>query len=98
MHWFGWVKNWPEILKKSWSMWIAFAGLVLPDLVSLVLTHLDDLTLSPNVKNYTRLVCLGLVIVLRPMHQVKVQPGQDVVEVVKQVPAAATVTKEGTTP
>lgn len=82
----GFVKNWKEILLKSWAVWVAFAGLVLPDLISLVLNNLNDLPLSPEVKNYTRLACLALVIVVRPMHQTKVGKDEAVVEVVKPVP------------
>lgn len=82
---FGFVKNWKQILAKSWSMWAAFVGLVLPDLVSLVLTNLNDLPLSPEYKNYARLACLALVIVLRPMHQTKVAKGEAAVEVLQTV-------------
>lgn len=82
---FGWVKNWKTILFKSWSMWLAFAGLVLPDLVSFVLNNLNDFPLSDGVKNYTRLGCLALVIVLRPMHQTKVRKDEAAVEVLETV-------------
>lgn len=82
---FGWVKNWKQVLLKSWSMWMAFIGVVLPDLVSFVLEHINDFPLSDSTKNYARLASLALVIVLRPMHQEKLRKDQAAVEVLETV-------------
>lgn len=63
------VPEWKS-LWRSWSMGIAAVGAVLPSIAELIadhtelIPHVDDAT-----KNGIRLVCLILVIVLRPIKQ-----------------------------
>ena len=63
------VPNWKEVLLKSWTVWAAAAGLALPELLDLVAANTAILPLTDEGKNLVRLVCLALVIVLRPVRQ-----------------------------
>lgn len=61
--------KWWEVLFRSWSVYVAGLGLVLPELVDFVLANLDSLPLSQESKMWIRVGALALVIILRPIPQ-----------------------------
>jgi hypothetical protein len=63
------VANWKDVLLKSWTVWAAAAGLALPELLQFVADNTAALPFREDWKPVIRLVCLALVIVVRPLHQ-----------------------------
>jgi hypothetical protein len=63
------VKNWKDVMLQSWAVRAAAAGIALPELAQLVLANLASLPLSADAKEWVRIVCLVLVILLRPVNQ-----------------------------
>lgn len=72
--------KWWEVLLKSWSVYVAGLGLVLPELADLVLSNLDSLPLSPEKKMWIRVGALALVIVLRPIPQRSLRKSPETLE------------------
>lgn len=62
---------------KSWSWMVASVGVVLPEILSLVAEHSALIPgLPPEYKDTARLICLMLVVVLRPIKQANLDADQ----------------------
>jgi hypothetical protein len=68
------VGNWREVMRHAWSVWAAAAGIITPELIQVLA---DNVALMPwfdeGDKNMIRMICLFLVVVLRPIDQKKVE-------------------------
>ena len=68
------VADWHK-LWRSWSVIVALIGAALPELLQLVADNSDALPgLTAGDKSGIRLVCLVLVVVLRPIRQKSLAP------------------------
>lgn len=67
------VSNWQQVMRNAWSIWAAAAGIVTPEVVQVLA---DNIILMPwfdeGSKNTIRVICLFLVVLLRPVDQKKV--------------------------
>lgn len=71
------IDNWKS-LWKSLVMWAAGMGLVLPELLQFIADQSSTFTgFDAGTKNLIRVVCLGLVIVFRPIKQPSMTPPKE---------------------
>lgn len=64
------IDNWRRVLLRSWAVYAATLGLLLPDLLQLLADHIDSLPyLDEGHKSLIRVACLAAVIVLRVVKQ-----------------------------
>lgn len=64
------IANWKQVLVKSATVWVAVIGAIIPELPDLLIRWLSDPSsevLSPNAKNWLRMV---IMIVLVPIARV----------------------------
>lgn len=68
------VENW-KALWKAWTVQLAAAGILLPDLLQVIA---DNSSLLPwfddGMKSGLRLACLILIVLLRPLKQESLKP------------------------
>jgi hypothetical protein len=68
------VPNWKQLL-KSWVIWAAGFGIVIPDLLQLIADNTDLLWwFDAGYKSGIRLACLVAIVVLRPIYQPSLHP------------------------
>lgn len=71
------VPNWRK-LWRSFVMWAASTGLVLPEVLQFIADQSSTFTgFDDSTKNWIRIVCLALVIVFRPVKQSAVSGPKD---------------------
>lgn len=71
------VDNWKS-LWKSFVMWAASMGLVLPEILQFIADQSSSFTgFDDGTKNWIRIVCLALVIVFRPIKQPSMTPPKE---------------------
>lgn len=70
------VENWKE-LWKAWGVQIAALGLALPELLQFIADNTSSMYwLDDGWKSIIRMVCLGLVILVRPIKQESLHPDE----------------------
>lgn len=69
----GWTKLW-----KAWTVQLAAAGILLPDVLQILAENIDGLPLLDNGhKSLIRLACLIAIIFLRPIKQPSIAPDKE---------------------
>lgn len=63
------VSNWKTVLAKSFTVWLAVAAVVLPE----ILARIDSLPLTPERKEWLRLVLIALIPFVRIVQQQSLQ-------------------------
>lgn len=59
------VQNWPQVLAKSFTVWFALLAVALPE----VLARIDALPLTPERKEWLRIILIALIPFVRIVQQ-----------------------------
>lgn len=64
------IANWKQTLLKSWSVWLAAAGVLLPELLQILADNLDSFpNIDAGYKSIIRTVFLVAIPIARVVHQ-----------------------------